>query len=297
MENAARQAISSVFSTSVNSIFRVGEGAFGSVFCASFPDPPFRAAVKVFRNPNDAEKEKLWYSALQKADVKLPQIYSLYGDNCLVTEYICGGNASRPPSGCNFTRIGKQAAADIAKLHSCRGTGYGQILSEADLGGGRYPTWRECYKNIASRQFLKIENAARGKLFSKDVPLLLENVFARFDGIFGEPEYPALVHGDLNAENIMINSGSYLCMIDPINSMWGDPEYELFQLRENGGDRYNLLQNYAALRPLSQNFELKSACYAAFAEAEWYADIGRAQDALLNRFMANLVIALDKYFS
>lgn len=294
MEEQAKQAISSVFSTSVNSLFRVGEGAYGNVYCANFSAPPFRAAVKVFRGNGDMAKEKLWYSALEKAGVKLPQIYSSYGDNCLIMEYICGVNASKPPSGCNFARIGKQAAADILKLHSCHGTGYGVISDKGDLDGGRYSSWRECYKNIASRQYLKIENAARTGLFSKDVPLLLENVFLRFDNIFDEPQYPALIHGDLNAENIMINSGAYLCMIDPINTMWGDPEYELFQLSENGGARYALIENYAALRPLSPNYPLKSACYAAFAEAEWYADIARPQDALLNKFMANLVIELDR---
>ena len=284
-----------MFSTSVNSLFRVGTGAFGSVFCANFPTPPYRAAVKVFHNAGDAEKEKLWYSALATSGVKIPEIYSSYGENCLVMEYICGTNAAKPPSGCNFARIGKQAAADIAKLHSMRGTGFGRIASEEDLHGGRYATWRECYKAIASRQFLKIENAARSGLFSKDVPALLENVFTYFDKIFDEPAYPALIHGDLNAENIMINSGAYLCMIDPINTMWGDAEYELFQLSENGGGRYNLLENYAAVRPLSPDYRIKSACYAAFAEAEWFADISRPQDALLNRFMANAVTQFDLY--
>ena len=284
-----------MFSTSVNSLFRVGTGAFGSVFCANFPTPPCRAAVKVFHNAGDAEKEKLWYSALETSGVKIPEIYSSYGENCLVMEYICGTNAAKPPSGCNFARIGKQAAADIAKLHSMRGTGFGRIASEEDLHGGRYPAWRECYKAIASRQFLKIENAARSGLFSKDVPALLENVFTYFDKIFDEPAYPALIHGDLNAENIMINSGAYLCMIDPINTMWGDAEYELFQLSENGGGRYNLLENYAAVRPLSPDYRIKSACYAAFAEAEWFADISRPQDALLNRFMANAVTQFDLY--
>ncbi len=295
MESAAKQAISQVFSTTVNSLFRVGTGAFGSVFCANFPHPPYRAAVKVFHNAGDAEKEKLWYAALETSGVKIPKIYSSYGENCLVMEYICGVNASKPPSGCNFTRIGKQAAADIAKLHSLRGAGFGQISCEEDLHGGRYSSWRECYKAIASRQFLKTENAARRGSFSKDVPLLLENVFAYFDKIFDEPAYPALIHGDLNAENIMINSGSYLCMIDPINSLWGDPELELFQLGENGGYRYNLLKNYAALRPLSPDYPIKSACYAALAEAEWFADISRPQDALLNRFMADLVTKFDLY--
>ena len=284
-----------MFSTSVNSLFRVGTGAFGSVFCANFPTPPYRAAVKVFHNAGDAEKEKLWYSALETSGVKIPEIYSSYGENCLVMEYICGTNAAKPSSGCNFARIGKPAAADIAKLHSLRGAGFGRIASEEDLHGGRYPAWRECYKAIASRQFLKIENAARSGLFSKDVPALLENVFTYFDKIFDEPAYPALIHGDLNAENIMINSGAYLCMIDPINTMWGDAEYELFQLSENGGGRYNLLENYAAIRPLSPDYRIKSACYAAFAEAEWFADISRPQDALLNRFMANAVTQFDLY--
>ena len=284
-----------MFSTSVNSLFRVGTGAFGSVFCANFPTPPYRAAVKVFHNAGDAEKEKLWYAALETSGVKIPEIYSSYGENCLVMEYICGTNAAKPPSGCNFARIGKQAAADIAKLHSMRGAGFGRIASEEDLHGGRYAAWRECYKAIASRQFLKIENAARSGLFSKDVPALLENVFTYFDKIFDEHAYPALIHGDLNAENIMINSGAYLCMIDPINTMWGDAEYELFQLSENGGNRYNLLENYAAIRPLSPDYRIKSACYAAFAEAEWFADISRPQDALLNRFMANAVSQFDLY--
>lgn len=292
MENSAAKALSALFGEKPALLKRIGGGAYGAIFLARLPRSS--VCVKVFFRPGDAAREALWYRALKRANVCLPHIFG-ERENCLVLEYIPGTNASLPPAGCDFDAVGEQAAADIARLHSLRGKSFGQITSEKHLEGGGFTSWRECYQKIAAAQFQSAENAARAKLFSPSVPRLFERVFARFDDIFVEPPYPALVHGDLNAENIMISKTGYLCLIDPINSLWGDPELELFQLTQNGGDRFRLLERYAALRPLSPDFPLRSACYAAFAEADWFADIRRPQDKLLNGFLNSLQKQLQKY--
>lgn len=294
MKDRAAKAVSLIFGVAPTALTRIGGGAYGVVFRAELPEKPRAVAVKAFIREGDCAREALWYAALQNAKVRLPRLFGC-ANGCLALEYVAGVNASAPPAHCDFDGIGEQIARDIALLHSCRGSGFGAISGAADLRGGGCPTWRGCFKTIAGAQFAKAENAARAGLFSAAVPDLLTRIFCRFDLIFNEPPYPSLIHGDLNAENIMIDARSYLCMIDPINSLWGDPELELFQLTQNGGDRFRLLENYAALRPLTPDYRLKSACYAALAEADWFADIRRPQDALLNSFLSALQDRLNEY--
>ncbi len=50
-----------------------------------------------------------------------------------------------------------------------------------------------------------------------------------------------LIHGDLNVMNIMTDKKLHLtAIIDPLESKWADPEYELFQLRNLTGNCFKL---------------------------------------------------------
>ena len=111
------------------------------------------------------------------------------------------------------------------------------------------------------------------------------------------PSYPALIHGDLNTDNIMIDkkTSRVVAVIDPIASMWGDHEYELFQLDCASGKAYGLLDKYAHARPLSDKYDLKRAIYSAFAEGNHYCNINKACDDNLATFIARLDVALNNY--
>jgi aminoglycoside phosphotransferase (APT) family kinase protein len=103
---------------------------------------------------------------------------------------------------------------------------------------------------------------------------------ARFDDIVSYSGTPRLIHGDLNLMNIMADKALRLTgFIDPFNSVWGDPDYDLFQLRALWSDWYGLLGAYRRHLRLTHEQEqrnnLKLAYYAAVNEALAFLRSGR----------------------
>lgn len=68
----------------------------------------------------------------------------------------------------------------------------------------------------------------------------------RFSSIFSQPVSDAcLIHGDLNVGNIMVGKGLEITgFIDPLNSMYADREYDLFQFNNLSGKRFFLCDTY-----------------------------------------------------
>lgn len=89
------------------------------------------------------------------------------------------------------------------------------------------------------------EYFARGRLSGKVIEAM-RAAWAKFDVIFSEePERACLIHGDLNVGNIMVGRGYRLTgFIDPLNSMYADVEYDLFQFDNLTGKRFYLRETY-----------------------------------------------------
>ena len=100
----------------------------------------------------------------------------------------------------------------------------------------------------------------------------MERGWAAFDKIFASPVPQAcLIHGDLNVMNIMTDKKLHLtAIIDPLESKWADPEYELFQLRNLTGNCFKLYETYKRKYPVSENCDVKTAFYALYHEVYTY---------------------------
>lgn len=97
-------------------------------------------------------------------------------------------------------------------------------------------------------------------------------MWAKYDFIFeGEVTEACLIHGDANVMNIMTKKPFELVgFIDPLDSMYADREYELFQLCNLTGGAFRLYETYKAKHPVSQKCDLKYAFYALFHEINCY---------------------------
>lgn len=302
MTDEIKEAVYSVLHKDVYAVRSLGAGEYGKVYAALTTGDPDTVAVKIYNRAGDNVKEALWYAALARSGVDLPHIYGTYDGqrSCIVMEYVNGCNAS-DSSGLDKRgkdRIGEQIARAAATIHSLQGTGFGSVCNETDLRGGTYDSWTDFYAPLAMKMSDNIACAHSEGLLSRRTVQLAEYAaanIAKFTA--GSIIRPCLIHGDLNVENIMIDKKQekLLCVIDPIDSMWGDPECELFQLSERGGDKYSIMRHYSDMIPLSDNYPLKSACYALLAEGNYYADVRRRQDAALDRFVSELDLRLSEY--
>ena len=104
----------------------------------------------------------------------------------------------------------------------------------------------------------------------------MENGWTHFDAIFSEPvEKACLIHGDLNVMNIMSDKKLHMtAIIDPLESKWADPEYELFQMRNLTGNLFGLYETYKRKYPVSKNCDVKTAFYALYHEVYTYIRTG-----------------------
>ena len=78
---------------------------------------------------------------------------------------------------------------------------------------------------------------------------------------------------DNNLENISV--------IDPLESKWADKEYDLFQLRNIGGDSFHFYETYKKKFQVSEKCDMKCDFYALFNEVYCYITSGIKVDFIL----------------
>jgi fructosamine-3-kinase len=124
----------------------------------------------------------------------------------------------------------------------------------------------------------------------------LTKAISHFDDIFCcEIGEPTLIHGDLNVMNIMVDDNLIpVAFIDPLNTMFADREYDLFQLKNLTGNVFRLYELYKQKYPVSKNCDIKCAFYALFNEAMVYIKTGRYTRVIMLNTIHNMNKELRK---
>lgn len=169
--------------------------------------------------------------------------------------------------------IAEQVIDNLIAFHSVRNSeGFGEIGSAV-----RYATFNEYYKARAGEILSKAEKLFEKRELDSYVLDVMKKAYESFDKIFYLPITEAsLIHGDYNMWNILIDRKdcTVSAVIDPCGCMWGDSEYDLYQLNNANGKYYRLLDTYRKKRTLSENFNQKMAFYELFTEIEHYFNSG-----------------------
>ena len=140
------------------------------------------------------------------------------------------------------------------------------------IGNAVYDTWLDFYRPFAEEILKEARRMAAAGRLGKRALADMERGWAKFDVIFSEPvEKACLIHGDLNVMNIMADRALHVtAVIDPLESKWADPEYELFQMRNLTGDLFGLYETYKQKYPVSEYCDVKTAFYALYHEVYTY---------------------------
>lgn len=200
----------------------------------------------------------------------MPKVYFTYNDQeiaVMCMSFIDGKN-TLDPSFLLKSKAQKQKFANdvidgMLQWHNVKGEKFGY------LENATYDSWKEFYienkvhKDLAGLKKLMDE----GKYSKKNYDLLCRGLDI-FKEVVNEPEYPVLIHGDLNIMNIMADPKDMKLtgFIDPCGSMWADNEYDLFQFLNMWGNAFSLYDTYKSKCKMSEHCDFKVAFYGALHE-------------------------------
>lgn len=279
----------------VKKVKYLGGGSFGRAYKVTFKDGK-KIVIKFLRAQDMLEKEIYDLNLLlDNCPVKIPRVlFSRNADNeipvdCYGMELIEGKNAVFSIGlMLKSKRKRKQFADEVTtalhKIHSCKNEKFGDTLCPT------FNSWVEVYKPFAEQILTQAEKMfANGELPEK-VILAMRAAWEKFDIIFSEEITDAcLIHGDLNIANIMIGKKHKLSgFIDPLNSMYADREYDLFQFDNLSGKRYYLRKTYIEKYGASKFCDAKCAFYGLFNETYCYIKSGMLVNFIMNPLVKNM---------
>ena len=273
----------------------LGGGSFGKAFDTCFSDGS-HIVVKLLRAKDMLEKEVNDIKLLQSCcSVTMPEIVlSRAADAAIPVDCYGMERLGGKPA---FTDLGlllakkadKLAFADevvqaLHSIHECKSAKFG------DTANPIYDTWVDCYKPFAAQVLERAEELhAAGQLADKIV-FAMRSAWEKFDIIFSENvEEACLVHGDLNTMNILVDKNHRISgFIDPLNSMYADREYDLFQFNNLNGKRFSLCDTYRQKYGESKFCESKLAFYGLWNEVFCYIKSGVLIGFIMNPLVKNL---------
>lgn len=270
------EVVKDVYGNAPNSVKFLGGGSFGRAFKVNVDGNTL--VVKAFLRDGMCEKEAAELKILREyCPAKIPEVYfvRLKKDGaqveCFGMELIEGHDSFTNFALLFKPREQKQRFANavcdaLIQLHSHTSPKFGDILDP------QCDSWQDYYFPYAQNIMRSAEKLyAEGRL-KKYIYDTAKALWANFDYIFGdEVKEACLIHGDVNVMNIMTKKPfEFVGFIDPLDSIYADREYELYQLFNLTGNAFKLYETYKSKYPVSPKCDLKCAFYALFQELNCY---------------------------
>lgn len=271
----------------------LGGGSFGMAYLVKTSNDEF--VIKFLRATDMLDNEIASLDILSKnCPIPFPKVlYARKADNNIPLDLyamtkVVGKNA--------FTSFGflfaskkkrMQFADDVTtalhQIHEVKNDKFGSILNAT------YDTWLEFYREFAVTILEKARELHSNNQLSNKIMQAMEKAWARFDVIFSEKVNEAcLIHGDLNLVNIFIDNGRLSAFIDPLNTMYADREYDLFQFNNLTGKRFKLSQTYIEKYGASKYCQEKLAFYGLWNEVFCYIKSGVLVPIIMNPLVKNM---------
>ena len=279
----------------VKKVKYLGGGSFGRAYRVEFKDGK-KIVVKFLRARDMLEKEVYDLGLLAaNCPVKIPRVlFSRKADSeifvdCYGMELIEGSNAVFSLGLFLKSKKARRQFADevtsaLHDIHCHKNDKFGDAMCP------EYSRWLDFYKPYAQQILIKAEEMfSHGELPQKVIQAM-RAAWGKFDVIFSEEVAEAvLIHGDINIANIMIDKNHRLIgFIDPLNSMYADREYDLFQFDNLTGKRFFLRKIYIEKYGASKYCDAKCAFYGLFHEVYSYIRSGMLVNFIMNPLVKNM---------
>jgi fructosamine-3-kinase len=262
-----RARAASRFESAVTALAELDGGEVGTVYRLDFAGRP-PVVAKVGDTPLTVEAKMLRYLAAE-SDLPVPTVYDAT-DDLLFMAYVEGDGA--------FTPAAERDVADhLAALHGVTaersGFPFDTLSGPYRLPNPWTDSWVEFFRD---HRLLDVADAAAAE--GTLPPAAAERVdalAADLDAVLREPDAPALVHGDVWRENVVVRDGEVRAFLDPAVS-YGHPEVELgyVALFDSFGDAF--FDRYADRRGIEDGFfETRATAYGVFPLLEHVRYFGR----------------------
>ena len=279
-----KEKIAALTGSTVTALSPMPGGTFGALYTVDLADGG-RLVAKTAETAESTLAVEGWMLSYLAAHSALPVPAMHHADDALLL-------MDRLDAGGALDEDAQTHAADlIAALHGVRGNACGlerdTVIGPLPQDNTETPRWTDFLRD---RRLMKMGRAAHGAGRLPDATLArLEAFCARIAEFVPDPDYPALLHGDLWTGNVLAHRGRISGFIDPA-IYYGDPEMDLAFSTLFGTFGEAFFARYSEHRPLTPGFfpDRRDICnlWPLLVHARLFGGSYAAQvDGILRRFV------------